>query len=294
MRKRTIALVAAPIALLLLAAALLYIRPSKHEPNGALRILDNGKRFTVSLTSGTRTGALYVPDSFPTEGAALILVVHGMGGNGEATRSYGFDTWAEKLGFIVAYPDGQNGGWSSFEDNAFIGWIIDGIAARYGIDKNKVFLTGPSLGAIQCHETAIVWREDPRHRPIAGPISADSVRLTVTIGPMQHAINPKPTSVLMIHALDDAVIPYDGKYMWGIYSVAETLAFWKRVNDCHGAYSDYDSEPFLDARLWSGEQADCAVITSLEGGHAWPPTPRNESSRSFYAGNDAHYALYLP
>ncbi len=271
MRKRTITLIVAPIAILLLVVALQYFRPSKPEPNGAFRVLDNGKRFTVSLASGTRTGALYIPDSFPTKGAALVIVLHGMGGNGEAIRSYGFDAWAEKIGFIVAYPDGQNGGWSSFEDNAFIGWVIDGIVARYGIDEDKVFMTGHSLGAIQCHESAIVLAGKIRAiAPIAGPISADSVRLTVTIGPMQHAIKPEPTSVLMIHALDDAVIPYDGKYMWGIYSVAETLAFWKRVNGCDDAYSDYESEPFLDARRWSGERADCAVITSLEGGHAWP------------------------
>lgn len=241
--------------------------------HGKMTITPDERRFTINLSLQTRGGAFYVPESLPESGAALVIALHGMGSNGESFRSRGFDLYAEQHGFIVVYPDGLNGGWSSHDDNTFFGHIIEGIKKRYSIDEQNVFMTGHSLGAIQCYESAIVL-EGKIHAiaPVSSPMAADTAQLTVSLGPQHQVYEAKPVRVLIIHALDDDVIPYDGKILGNIYSVKQTLEFWKKANDCPDTWSEYPSGPGFDGRIWRGTHAECVIATRFQGGHAWPPT----------------------
>ncbi len=260
-----------------LLAVLLVIACDKNagiaRRHGDMTVANDERRFTVDLSLQTRGGALFVPKSLPKSGAGLVIALHGMNSSGEAFRSRGFDAYAIKHGFIVAYPDGLNGGWSSHDDNAFFGHIIEGMKRNYKIDERKVFMTGHSLGAIQCYESAVALGGALRAiAPVSSPMSADSAQLTVSLGPQHPGQEAKPTRVLIIHSLDDEVIPYDGKFIGNIYSIRQTLDFWKRVNGCTNPPVEFPCGPGFDGRLWRGDRADCVVVTRFQGGHSWPPT----------------------
>jgi len=239
--------------------------------HGAMTIEENGRRFTINLSIQVRGGALFIPESLPDSGAALVIALHGMGSSGESFRAYGFDQYAERYGFIVVYPDGLKGGWSSPDDNAFFDHIIQELKKRYHIDERKVFMTGHSLGAIQCYESAVILAgKISAIAAVSSPMAADTARLTVILGPQHQTHDAKPVRVLIIHSLDDNVIPYDGKMIGNIYSVGQTLEFWNKVNDCPDTWSAYPCGPGFDGRVWRGAHAECVVLTRFQGGHHWP------------------------
>lgn len=244
-----------------------------HKDHGNITIADNGRHFTVDMSLQIRGGALFIPESLPESGAPLVIALHGMNSSGEIFRSRGFDLYAEQHGFIVVYPDGLNGGWSSHDDNAFFTYIIEGMKRRYNIDERKIFMTGHSLGAIQCYESAIILGNRIRAiAPVSSPMCADTAQLTVSLGPQHQTYEAKPVRVLIIHSLDDDIIPYDGKLIGNIYSVKQTLDFWNKVNACPDIWNEYPCGPGLDGRIWHGDEAECVVITRFQGGHSWPTT----------------------
>ncbi len=272
------------VAILLVALALASCGTNAAKKHGKMTIAPDERRFTVNLSLRTRGGALYVPKSLPKSGAAVVIALHGMGSNGEAFRSRGFDLFAERHGFIVVYPDGLSGGWSSPNDNAFFGYIIDGIKRKYHIDERAVFLTGHSLGAIQCYESAVILGDRIRAiAPVSSPMCADTVQLTVPLGPQHQSYETRPVRILIIHSLDDEVIPYDGKIIGNIYSIQQTLEFWRKVNACPEAWTDYPSGPGFDGRVWRGADAECVMVTRFQGGHSWPATA-TEMITKFFLG----------
>ncbi len=287
MTARKLAILLAPLTIILaLTVALPFASCGANaaKKHGAMTIAPDERRFTVNLSVQTRGGALYVPRSLPKSGTGLVIALHGMGSTGEAFRARGFDMFAERHGFIVVYPDGLSGGWSSPDDTAFFGYIIDGIRKRYRIDERAVFMTGHSLGAVQCHESAVLLEGRVRAiAPVSGPMCADTAALTVRLGPQHQQHEAKPVSVLFIHSLDDDVIPYDGKIIGNIYSVKHTLEFWNTVNGCSDTWTEYPAGQGFDGRIWRGPEATCVVATRFQGGHGWPPTA-TEMITKFFLG----------
>lgn len=273
------------LAVLLLAGLLLAAcGTAAVKTHGKMTVAPDERSFTVNLSLRTRGGALYVPKSLPESGAALVIALHGMGSSGEAFRSRGFDLYAERHGFIVVYPDGLDGGWSSSDDNAFFGYIIDGIRKTYHTDERKVFMTGHSLGAIQCYESAVLLEgRISAIAPVSSPMCADTVQLTVPRGPQQQSHEARPVRLLIIHSLDDEIIPYDGKLIGNIYSIKHTLEFWRKVNACPDAWTDCPCGPGFDGRIWRGPEAECLMVTRFQGGHSWPSTA-TEMITKFFLG----------
>ncbi|MEG6657450.1 PHB depolymerase family esterase, partial [Pseudomonas aeruginosa] len=92
---------------------------------------------------------LYVPPGV-TEGAPLLVVLHGSRGDGAQMRrisGYGFDRLAAQEGFLVAYPDGFEGHWNDcrkaasysarlrdVDDVAFLRALVARLAQEYRVD----------------------------------------------------------------------------------------------------------------------------------------------------------------
>src|SRR5689334_11785800 len=63
--------------------------------------------YSLSVNNVTRTYALHVPANFQKNSSALIIALHGSGGNGLNMESTtGFSPLSDQEGFAVAYPDG--------------------------------------------------------------------------------------------------------------------------------------------------------------------------------------------
>ncbi len=91
-------------------------------------------------------------------GAPAVLVFHGSNQDGNRIRRFAFnslDRFAERSGAVVAYLDGYEKGWNDarlsspfaarrdgVDDVAFTLAVADHLAARYRVDKSRVYVVG--------------------------------------------------------------------------------------------------------------------------------------------------------
>ena len=100
------------------------------------------------------------------------------------------------LGAIIVAPDSVRGNWSSEENEKAVNALLDMVLAHYSIDKNKLAVTGYSMGGAGSWHFAEKFPERfSAAIPVAGrpPASASGWRLPV----------------LAIHSRDDQVAPFD-------------------------------------------------------------------------------------
>ena len=70
---------------------------------------------TIEVDELKRTYLTYMPQGL-TQGAPLVVVMHGSGQNSAQVRKatgYGFERLADEHGFAVVYPDGYEGYWNA-------------------------------------------------------------------------------------------------------------------------------------------------------------------------------------
>jgi len=107
----------------------------------------SGTQFDLNI--GSRRAIIYAPDN--RNNPALVISMHGIGI--PASWNQGmmkYEPIADTGNFIVAYPEAENLSWdlSSDKDLNFILAIIDSMANRYQIDRNRVYASGFSMGAM--------------------------------------------------------------------------------------------------------------------------------------------------
>jgi len=107
----------------------------------------SGTQFDLKI--GNRKAIIYAPDK--RDKPALVISMHGVGI--PASWNQGmmkFEALADTANFVVAYPEGENLSWdlSSDKDLNFILAIIDSMDNRYQINRNRVYASGFSMGAM--------------------------------------------------------------------------------------------------------------------------------------------------
>jgi polyhydroxybutyrate depolymerase len=171
------------------------------------------KAETVQL--GDRHYEIMLPAN--PNGAPLILALHGGGGNPDrfATAS-GFGRAATRAGYAVVFPAGSgrrgdalltwNGGYCcgyaarrNVDDLGFLESVIADAADRFGVDGDKVYLTGMSNGSIMAETFAA--RNPDRVRAVAGVSGTMNAAKTAVAGKVP---------ALIIHGTADEIVPYDG------------------------------------------------------------------------------------
>ncbi len=222
-----------------------------------------------------RSYRLFVPPGY--DGRAplpLVLNLHPSGGTsaGQA-RTSGFEDLAAREGFVVANPQGEGGRWnvpvqdSRADDVAYIGDVIDDVAARVCIDPARVYSTGFSGGARMSSLLAC---------KLSARIAA--------IAPVAGLRWPAPCAgraipVLTFHGLADPQNTYDGHATgraeeW-VESVPEALAGWANHNGCRPDVILEDPAGPLSTMRYEGCRDDAEVrMIRIDGlGHTWT---RNE------------------
>ena len=95
----------------------------------------------------------------------LILMLHGYGGNGRSAVTLSYQNFANKNGYIIVSPDAQRPAkgkwnedlpeqilgtptqhWWSYRSDGFVNGLIDDLCWKYPIDRNRVVLSGMSMG----------------------------------------------------------------------------------------------------------------------------------------------------
>jgi polyhydroxybutyrate depolymerase len=230
-----------------------------------------------------RTYLVHVPAGVdhPT---GLVLNLHGAGANGGAQAAIShYDTVADQLGLVVAYPDGIDQSWADgrgastpdrqgVDDVGFLSALIDQLVRDYGIDPGRVFVTGISAGAFMADRLACD-RADlvAAVAPVAG-----------TLGSSVPCAPSRPVSVLETHGTADPVVPFGGGPMNGrggpsdVVSATDMAARWRDVDRCPAPVEDTlpaTGDGTAVHRFTAAGCADGSAVVLLQvdgGGHTWP------------------------
>lgn len=123
------------------------------RPAAGCSLAPTGGLVRTSMPAG-RSYLLSVPAGLtgrePT-GVPLLVVLHGLRSQASQIANYaGFEDDAVRRGYVVAYPEGENGTWRFAADSpdvAFVRAVIEQVRTDRCIDAGRVFTSGHSLGA---------------------------------------------------------------------------------------------------------------------------------------------------
>jgi polyhydroxybutyrate depolymerase len=260
-----------PVHLLAVLLTILVVGGCSAAPRG-----DAPGAHTLTVDGRSRTYRVDVPDG-ATGRLPVVLVLHGGGGNGrQVERQTGMSSSAR---FITVYPDGTGRtsllSWNAgnccayahregVDDVAFVSALLDEVLAEYPADPARVYATGMSNGAMMSYRLACELSDRIAGiAPVAGALNVTPCR------------PERPVAVLAVHGTADQAVPYEGgpptrampgNESWVNTSVADSVGFWARHNEC--------TEPAesQDGLVTVTRHADCEVVlyTIEGGGHAWP------------------------
>lgn len=241
---------------------------------------------------GERQYLLALPQSFDENKIyPLIMAFHFSGGSATAMAQL---TRLHKLSadYIVVYPQAQVEEWNEgcdcnkparlkIDDVGFVDAILADMASRYKIDPDRVFATGYSQGGLFVQNLAC--KRSDVFRAVAVVSAPMSMQLASNCAPTN------PISVLMIHAANDEVLPFNGltHSNFGLIGSVEAAQLWAAHNQLQ-----LDSEwQHLadDIRLRSSDGTDYKVTlySPATGGHSWGFAGLNSSEEvlAFFAGH---------
>lgn len=182
----------------------------------------------------TRTAIVHLPTNYTNP--SLVMVFHGDGGTSAGMeRATQFDTVSDQHGFIVIYPQGLNGNWTTTAPSAdqdFADTLVAKAEHAYGIDPQKVYVVGFSKGAgmarlMACSATI----------PIAGLASVSN---DMNNGAASACASPQQMPVVVMHGTCDPVSPFENgssalSPTAPVWSAVRTAAFWIAADAVHGA-----------------------------------------------------------
>jgi len=210
----------------------------------------------------------------------LVVVLHPVFGSGfQAEALTDFDAQADRLHWIIAYPDGLLDGWDAFgsnaswgyhpgaDDVAFIAALIDRLEASDGVAPGRVFVTGFSRGAMMTYR---VGCELSSRVAAIAPVSGNMANESGSAADAGCHI-ARPVSLLAIHGTADGSIPFNGGHVDINYSpMADVIAVWRGEDGCTGEGSRV-TDGASTTTSWicaGGSTVSARVVTG--GWHTWP------------------------
>jgi len=262
-------------------------------------IAGNDQRTSIIHDDLKRTFNIHVPSFYDnSKQYPLVLALHGKGSNGLGMillSRRGFNTLADRDGFIMVYPDGIELNWNdgrmdeesndrahreNIDDVGFISALIDYMIGDFNVDEKRVYVTGISNGAIMSYRLACEL--SPRITAIA-PVDGS---ISSLMFPECHP--SRAVSVLAINNLNDPLVPYEGGdinskirriKLGKVLSVDESIGFWVHHNECSTVpvvSEEPDKDPTDGTRVTrkhytGGAEGTEVILYSIDGGgHTWP------------------------
>ncbi len=186
-----------------------------------LPLISSAQLTTLNVGGTNRSLFVYAPSGLQ-QNRPLVISMHGL--NQDINYQKGQAKWelvADTAKFVVVYPAGINNSWdiNGTRDTDFILAIIESMVTRYGIDRNRVYVSGFSMGGMMTYHTA---------NKIADKVAA--------IGPVSGYLfsnvvaSSRSMPIIHVHGTADDVVYYQPN--GNQQGVVAMLQKWRNWNQC--------------------------------------------------------------
>ncbi len=211
----------------------------------------------ITVDGKSRSMLVYAPSGIE-KNRPLIIQMHGM--NQDAPYQKNAAKWesiADTARFVVVFPNGENKAWDigGDKDINFLKAIINEMYSRYGIDKNRVYVSGFSMGGMMSYHAANKMGDMiAAIAPVSGGGGVNSPKRAM---PIMHT-----------HGTSDDVVNYN--------STVNTLKNWVSAQKCSSSsqkikpYPTTKSGSAASLEIWSGCTDNVEVrLLTIEGKGHW-------------------------
>ena len=211
----------------------------------------------ITVDGKSRSMLVYAPSGIE-KNRPLIIQMHGM--NHDAPYQKNAAKWesiADTARFVVVFPNGENKAWDigGDKDINFLKAIINEMYNKYGIDKNRVYVSGFSMGGMMSYHAANKMGDMiAAIAPVSGGGGVNSPKRAM---PIMHT-----------HGTSDDVVNYN--------STVNTLKGWVNAQKCSGSsqrikpYPTTKSGSAASLEIWSGCTDNVEVrLLTIEGKGHW-------------------------
>ena len=219
----------------------------------------------INVNGTSRNMIVYTPSNLG-QNRPLMITMHGM--NQDANYHITNSQWeqvADTAKFLVVYPNGLSNRWdiSGTTDTDYILAIINEMSTRYGIDTDRVYLSGFSMGGMMTYWAATQIAEHiAAYAPVGGYLMG---------GPNTNSSRPIP--LIHTHGTTDDVVSYNG--------VSTSINAWVTRNQCitpgqvTSPYPPSNPNSTASRTYYAkGEGGVEVVLMTLDGkGHWWSEDP---------------------
>ena len=213
-------------------------------------------REKIQVGNSTREMLVYVPNGLP-DYAPLVISMHGM--NQDAAYQKGMANWAavaDTAKFAVVYPEGIDKSWDigGDRDTKFVEAVIEYMFEKHHINKNRVYLSGFSMGGMfTYHAAALIADKIAAFAPISGYDMGGN------------ASSPRAIPIIHTHGTDDDVVGYSGARPY--------LLKWVAIDKCNqtSVYTKpYNGKSNASMEVWSNPETGVEVaLLTLDGKGHW-------------------------
>jgi polyhydroxybutyrate depolymerase len=211
-------------------------------------------------------------------GLPAVVFLHGFGGSGEGTlRNTGMVEALTARGYAVIAPDGQPRtgrqglSWDFHperpahrDEGEFISAVADDAAARLGLDRSEMLLSGFSIGGSM---TSYIACATPDAFTAYAPVAGSFWR------PHPNGC-AGPVEMFHIHGWRDGTVPLEGRVLGNAFAQGDVfvaMQIWRDANGCRLQPDGYARNGDTLIRSWtmcdSGSRLDFALHP---GGHSVP------------------------
>jgi polyhydroxybutyrate depolymerase len=244
---------------------------------------------SVRAGSTTRPYLLHVP-AHADSPLPVVMMLHGAGGSAAgAAESYGWKPLAEVEQFIAVFPQampfvptrpadfkrnpnvwddsvGRRDADNRPDDVGYIAAVLDDVATRYRVDRNRIYVTGFSNGASMAFRLGIELSE--RIAAIA-PVSGHCWQRPTTL--------KRPVPAMLVVGTADPFNPINGGMganPWGRPAprpaYAESVAAWRRAIGAPGVPASNQSDGGVTTTTYLGAGNCPLIYVTIDGqGHEW-------------------------
>ena len=211
----------------------------------------------INVNGKSRSMNVYAPKNIE-KGRPLIIQMHGM--NQDAPYQQNAAKWepiADTARIVVVFPNGENKAWdiSGDKDINFLKAIINEMYTRYEIDKNRVYVSGFSMGGMMSYHAANKMGDMiAAIAPVSGGGGVNSPKRSI---PIMHT-----------HGTSDDVVNYN--------STVNTVKSWVSAQNCSSSsqkikpYPATRSGSAASLEIWSGCNDGVEVrLMTIEGKGHW-------------------------